>query len=138
MKYLTGCITAILIFILISCNSDYDYGTQPDNQPTEPTFTSINKTVFQASCAFTGCHASDTKKAGLNLSSSAAYTNLVNVLSSENPTLKRVDPGNSTNSYILKKLKGEGTTRMPLNRQPLSQEKIDAIIKWIDDGAQNN
>jgi hypothetical protein len=128
----------LIILLSYSCSEDNSTGTGPDDQTAALTFTEINETVFQKSCAFTGCHASDTKQAGLDLSEGNAYANLVDVPSTENPSLKRVDPGNSANSYLVKKLKGEGTTRMPLNRAPLSDETITAIAAWIDDGAENN
>lgn len=146
MKRLGFCFTCIFFLLIHSC-SDNSTGPTSENTPdsnnnnnnnTVATFSEINTSVFQASCAFSGCHASNSRQAGLDLSSSNAYGNLVGVASTQNPGMKRVDPGNSANSYILKKLKGDGTTRMPLRQAALSQEKIDMITAWIDAGAENN
>ena len=70
--------------------------------------------------------------------SGQAYTNLINVQSTLFPQFKRVEPGNSTNSLIIKILKGEVSPRMPFNGNALPAVTIDSIAKWIDLGAQNN
>ena len=56
--------------------------------------------------------------------------------------MKRVDPGNPDNSFLLTKLVGPTTPaqggRMPLVGGPLHDGKIDAIRKWIAAGAPRN
>ncbi|MCB9057722.1 MAG: hypothetical protein H6627_04095 [Calditrichae bacterium] len=135
-------LTFAIFLIVLSCSEDNSTGPVADNTPENnniaPTFSEINTNVFQASCAFSGCHANNSRQAGLDLSSSNSYNSLVGVTSTQNPGLKRVDPGNSAGSYLLKKLKGDGTTRMPLRQAALSQDKIDMITAWIDAGAENN
>ena len=142
MRRLFQLLTCLFLLLVYSCSDDNSTGPYesktPDTNTTMPVFSDINSTIFQTSCAFSGCHASNTKQAGLDLSSANAYNSLVGVPSTQNPGMKRVDPGNSANSYILKKLKGDGTTRMPLRQAALSQEKIDMITAWIDAGAENN
>jgi hypothetical protein len=75
--------------------------------------------VFDASCAFVGCHSADLQfppGSGLVLDPSASYLNLVNVPSDQVSGATRVSPGNSDASYLVGKLTGLGITgdQMPL------------------------
>jgi hypothetical protein len=79
----------------------------------------------------------------MNLSSTAAtFAALVNVNSLQVPSLRRVAPNDSANSYLVHKLQGTnlapGTSRMPLGGPFLDQATIDQVKSWIDAGAQNN
>jgi hypothetical protein len=67
-----------------------------------------------------------------------SFSNLVNVQSVLFTSLKRVEPGSSANSGLIKMLKGELLPRMPQSRTPLPIEAIDSIAAWIDGGAPNN
>lgn len=106
----------------------------------EADFSTIQAQIFSQSCALSGCHAGDSAPLGLDLTEEEAYDNLVNVSSREVPNLLRVEPGNAEDSYLIIKVRGgnrmaEGTSRMPLGRSPLSEEDIQLIEEWIDDGA---
>lgn len=103
------------------------------------TFSDIQKNIFDASCALSGCHAGTNPQAGLLLTYGNSYAKLVNVTSLLNPNFKLVEPGNSENSFLIKMLKhtGESTSQMPPAGK-LSQSKIDSIAAWIDRGAINN
>ena len=74
---------------------------------------------------------------GLVLDAGNSYTLLVDVPSNEVPALKRIDPGDPENSYLIQKLEGTAASggRMPLNGTPLPQTSIDTIRQWITDGA---
>ena len=98
------------------------------------TFSSIQAEVFSPTCALSGCHGGSQDP---NLSIGQAYSNLVNKTSAQNPPMLRVKPGESANSYLMKKLTADGTSRMPPSGQ-LSQSKIDSIALWINNGALNN
>jgi hypothetical protein len=98
------------------------------------TFSSIQEKVFTPTCALSGCHGGSQNP---NLSSGQAYSNLVNKASSQKPSVLRVKPGESTNSYLIDKLTGDDTSVMPPSGQ-LSQATIDSIIVWIDNGALND
>jgi hypothetical protein len=65
-----------------------------------------------------------------------SYGNLVNVASNESALL-RVKPGASSESWLIRKLEGDGTTRMPLIGGSLTAAEIDTIRAWIDRGANN-
>jgi hypothetical protein len=77
---------------------------------------------------------------GLKLDSANSFANLVNVNSNEVPSLKRVKPGDDSNSYIVHKIEGtqEVGARMPLNSTPLSNANISLIRRWIVEGAHNS
>jgi len=135
---------AVMVFC-IGCSSDS--GTEPYTAPRPlpgaavlAKFSAIQSNVFTTSCALSGCHIGSSPTAGLNLSSGQAYANLVNVPSAEMPSLKRVEPGNSAQSYLVRKLTGNqiSGSRMPLVGQPLAQSVIDSIASWINQGAPNN
>ena len=128
-----------LIFIL-GCSEDNP--TEPPqntgSQAPSSKLSDIQAKVFNVSCALSGCHGSTNNQAGLLLTAGNSYSNLVNVQSVLFSQFKRVEPNNSTNSLLIKILKGEVTPRMPFNRTPLSNAVIDSIAKWIDTGALDN
>ncbi len=81
--------------------------------------------IFNAKCAFSGCHAGTDPKAGLDLSS---YNNVIagNV----------VTPSNPTTSLMHQRVTATGNKRMP-PANPLSSENIALIEEWINQGAVN-
>lgn len=115
--------------------------TTPDTGGTGVSFAATVQPIFTASCALSGCHSSGSAAAGLVLAPGAAYQNIVNVSSSEQPALRRVMPGNADASYLVRKIRGDAGIsggRMPLNRTPLPADEIAAIVDWINQGAANN
>jgi len=99
--------------------------------PSGASFAEV-QSIFNQNCIF--CHGSN---GNLTLSSSVSFSNLVNVPSAGLPTLNRVEPGNSDNSYIIWKLEGRPGivgSQMPLGGQ-LSAANIQIIASWIDAGA---
>jgi len=108
-----------------------------------PTLTSIQTDVFEISCTASTCHDANAPAEMLDLSSLAASeTNLIDV-DAEQVEGKRVTSGDSSASYLMNKLLGEGmaagTTQMPqLDPDGLCTPKIDAVREWIDDGAPIN
>jgi len=131
----------LLSIVLWSCSSDNptepDPGTNSSPAPISK-LSDIQTKVFNQSCALSGCHGSTNNQAGLLLTTGNSFSNLVNVQSVFFPQFKRVEPNNSTNSLLIKILKGEVSPQMPFNRTPLSAAVIDSIAKWIDNGALNN
>lgn len=108
------------------------------NGPAPFTYSEIQSQIFDARCIF--CHSGPGAPAGLSLAAAVSYGNLVNVASTEVPSLRRVLPGNADASYLIDKLEGTQTVgdRMPLGGPFLSQATIDRIRAWIDSGAPNN
>ena len=109
----------------------------PDN--SSATFSTIQKEVFNGSCALSGCHSGADAAAGMNLSSGLAFNNLVNVPSTSNTNFVRVQPGNSANSFIIKRLRniGESSGIMPPSGK-LSENAIQLVETWINNGAKND
>ncbi len=97
-------------------------------------FTDIQKTIFDVSCATAGCHGTDFTQANLVLTEGQSYTNLYNTQSFLYPTMKRIIPGDSENSLIIKMLRGDGFTQMPPTGK-IDDALIDSLAAWIDRGA---
>jgi hypothetical protein len=137
-KVINHIVSIIFPFMLCSC-ADQIVSQCDDTTPAglQSKLSSIQQYVFTPSCTTTGCHSAISPQQDLNLSSGSSYSNLVDVTSHEDGVLKRVAAGNSAQSWLMKKLNGDGTSLMPPTGQ-LSQAMIDTIAAWIDAGAVNN
>ena len=100
-----------------------------------PTLDEIQAVVFTPNCATSNCHAGGSPAGGLNLEAGNSHAALVGVPSSGNMAVNRVEPGQPDNSYLVQRIEGTVTPRMPLGNAPLSTAEIDAIRQWILDGA---
>jgi parallel beta-helix repeat protein len=106
------------------------------------TFTQV-QSLFASQC--TPCHTSSSSGGLTGLHDyNMAYTNTVNVASSELPSMDRFEPNSSATSYIMHKLDGTHITaggsgsQMPLGGPFLSQADRDGIRAWINTGAPQN
>lgn len=65
------------------------------------------------------------------------YAYLVNRPGLEKPSLLRVKPGSAAQSLFVDKLRNRNgvATQMPLGAEPLAEEDIAALERWIDGGA---
>lgn len=91
--------------------------------------------IFEAKCAFAGCHAGTSAPQGLDLTEQGFKASLLSVKSSGLPKFMRVKPGDAGNSYLMGKLRGSTSIkgeRMPKDAEPLSAEEIKAIESWIN------
>ena len=77
----------------------------------EPTYTWINKNIIQPKCA--SCHDFST------------YESLI----------EDVLPGRADQSPLYTETKNGS---MPMGGEPLTEDELDAIQQWIQDGAPNN
>ena len=107
--------------------------------PAAPTLTQLKSSAFSV-CG--GCHTGGgtSLPASMDLTPSHIYASIVNVASVEQPALKRVNPGDPNNSYVVQKLEGAATiagNRMPLGGPFLDQATIDQVRAWIMAGAVN-
>ena len=91
--------------------------------------------IFSQRCDH--CHSGSGAPQGLRLDAGNSYGDLVDVPSQEVPSLKRVDPGDPDNSYLVQKIEGTAAVggRMPLGGSRIPQEEIDLIRQWISEGA---
>lgn len=104
--------------------------------PMTASFSSIQSHVFTPMC--TACHSGSAAPRGLRLDSANSYAMLVDVASGGVPSLKRVAPGDATNSYLVHKLEGHAAVgaRMPLGGPYLDATAMALIRQWINNGAQ--
>ena len=107
------------------------------------TFATIQKKIFNTTCATPACHGAFAVSGGLSLAAGASYGNLVGVPAS-NPVAAgsselRVVPGNPDASFFYEKLLGNVTlgegVRMPLVGPSLSPKALALIRRWIAAGA---
>jgi hypothetical protein len=97
-------------------------GTAPTSMAT---LDSIQANVFTPKCA--GCHSGPSPPTGLNLDATHSYGDLVNVPSTEQPTILRVKPGDPADSFLVQHIESEG--------DGASSTDLSFIEQWITEGA---
>jgi hypothetical protein len=103
----------------------------------------LQEKVWGPSCsAFNACHKGAALEAGgLSLEDGQTIPQTVGVDSDLFPQFKRIAPGDPDNSYMVIILGGAPgpidpeVGMMPYNNPPLCREKIDAVRRWITNGA---
>ena len=101
--------------------------------------------ILTAKCTNAACHDGAAPAEGMDLTEGNAHQNLVGVTANQCELVdnrERVDPTNPDGSYLIDKLLGEdlcGQTvqRMPASGEPLSENEVEAIRKWIEQGADD-
>lgn len=125
--------------IFVSCSEGIVSECEPDmkvDDRMKASFKEIQKQVFTPSCATSGCHGG-TFHNPPNLEAGQSYSNIVGV-DNQAGDMQLIEPGNSTNSYLYRRLLGEGGTLMPSGGSKLDKNLLDSIRFWIDNGAENN
>ncbi len=137
LRRITGLFICLGLLSFAQCKSSTT--TTTDQPKSNPSFQNDIQPIFNSSCAFSSCH-STPGQAGLDLSSGTAFSSLVNVPSTEVPSIVRVAPGDSAGSYLVMKLENTQSvgSRMPFGGNPLSSTQIQNVKNWIDKGAGNN
>jgi hypothetical protein len=104
-----------------------------------PTFSADIEPIFARNCTTAGCHAPPVE-AGLDLSPGVAWGQLVDVPSTQAPTMARVVPGDAEASYLYRKLAnthveagGSGTLMPP--GFGLANNEVAIVAAWIEAGA---
>lgn len=139
---------SLATFGLVACQSEIDPGgsgetSLPDDDPLavpddlDPaSLDALHRDVILRSCAAQPglCHHGQFEP---NLSTPAlTYENLVNKPGIERVKQHRVKAGDAQNSLLMDKLRNKDViSQMPLGADPLPEEEIAAIEKWIADGA---
>lgn len=124
-----------IALLLAGCEHAETLGPEP---PAEPTLAAVQERVFSRSCALSGCHVGPSAPLGLDLSAGQAFGNTVGVRSLERPDLFRIEPGAPDASYLVMKVEGAPDivgARMPLGREPLTDEQTGLLRDWIEGGA---
>ena len=109
-------------------------------EPTSVSFSQEIQPIFGDSCALPTCHMGPINAGGMNLTQEQSYSSIVNVPSSQRPSVLRIKPFEPNNSYLIHKIKGENINgfRMPQDLPPLSVEVIALFENWVKQGALNN
>ena len=93
--------------------------------PLMATFDSIQANIFTPICS--GCHGGANPAENLNLDATHSYNDLINVPSTEEPSIVRVKPGDPSQSYLVIHIQKEG--------DGASATDLSFIEQWITDGA---
>ena len=128
---------ALLAVLFAACSKSSSNSTGPTGPVS---FANDVQPIFTNNCALSGCHSGTTPTGGQNLSAGVAYSNIVNVKSTEMSNLYRVEPSNSDSSYLYWKITGDPRitgVNMP-KVGSISSQQIQTIKDWIDQGALNN
>jgi len=75
------------------------------------------------------CHSQDARKGGLSL---ATYPDMLDG-GKDGPVIR---PGNGAGSLMIQRLMGQVDERMPKDADPLSDQEIAIVRRWIDEGAR--
>ena len=148
MKTLARASLLLLLAGATACGDDSPTAPTPTTPttPTTPavgnltaTLSSIQREVFNPACVVH--HGPSDAQAGLDISEGLSFDNLVNVASTQ-VGYDLVTPNDAENSYLIHKLEGRAGivgARMPVGGSSfLTDDAIDVIRHWINDGAQNN
>ena len=114
--------------------------------PPSVSFSMDIQPIFNRSCALPTCHIGPVPAGGQDLTAGVAYSQSVNVPSTQEPRLKRVKPGFPDDSYMVRKLRGGpriSGAMMPLGcpaipppgGQCLGPDEIPAIVQWVTECA---
>lgn len=107
----------------------------------------IQANVFTPQCTFSGCHnGENTKQGKIDLRDGHSFATLVNGPSALTPGATLVTPGDPATSYLEVMLGTQpGNVPSTVGLMPQSNggmllccQKLDAIDRWIMDGAMNN
>ena len=104
------------------------------------TLEQLQAQIFTPSCATQFCHSGAFPAGGLSLEDGDSFDQLVAVapanFAASQAGLLRVDPGDAENSFLLTKVVGPDSielgSRMPFGEDPLPEEQIDMIRRWIE------
>jgi len=133
-----------LFFLLFACGKLKEIPTSADGggEAIDPTatFTRVQNEIFTPTCGAIGCHNRLGQQENLILTAGVAYANSVGHPSVEMPQLSRVQPGDFANSYLYRKIIGQGITgdRMPQGGPYLTDAQTKLVKDWIRRGAPND
>lgn len=136
----------VIVLCLLTACGELKTPTTPDGggEPIDPTatFTRVQSEIFTPTCGVVGCHdrLGQASSGQLILTADQSYGQIVNRPSTEMTNLMRIQPDDPANSYLYRKITGQGITgeRMPLGGPFLNQAQIDLVRNWIRRGAPND
>lgn len=100
----------------------------------------LAREIFSGKCANAGCHAEVRPAMQLTLEAENFAQSLVDVTSRQVPQLQLVKPGAPEQSYLMRKIKGQGIRgeRMPKGNVPLSAGEIAVLERWVSSLPSNS
>jgi hypothetical protein len=115
----------------------------PDVIVADPSFERDIQPIFTARCATASCHNLGTQQQGLNLQAGFAYDAIVGHVTPTSHELALIDPGDADNSWLVRMIQADPARRfqverMPLGREPLTDNQIATIVNWVNRGAARN
>ena len=132
--------TSHTIPVLLTNNLKYYWTVTAYNKIVVDYETNIQP-IFTAGCTFSGCHGGGSDRGGLNLEVGTSFNEITGSNTTDHAPL--VIAGNPSISPLIWKLEGEDNTgnnvfgaMMPTSGDPLSQDIINSIRKWISQGAK--
>ncbi len=133
----------VLALFALRCEHAGPFEPEPLPMDQAPALSDLQVSVFDVTCALSGCHTGANALMGLDLSAGSTYANTVNVPSVQVPDLLLVNPGKPDSSYLVAKLEANsllraGTFQMPLGRSPLTDAQIQGVREWIEAGARDD
>ena len=132
---------SLLTAAITGCSAGNGEGLDANGRPNtggpSPTsgFNAVQE-IFTSQCI--RCHSGANAPQQLQLTEGISYDALVNVPSQEQSDLLLVEPGNADQSYLVQKIRGDaGITggRMPLGGPFLSDDLIQVVVDWVNNGA---
>jgi hypothetical protein len=145
VRSLRAALVAIACALTLGACADFDASLDPtfglgDVVVARPTLSQDIQPIFDARCAFGGCHSDASRQAGLVLTAGRAHGALVGRRSSLRPAQTLVVAGDSAASWLLVMLGDDerrraGVVRMPLAASPLTPNQRATIANWIAAGA---
>jgi len=117
----------LLLMVALCCTVPMSSGRSQENLQEEPTFANDIYPLFQEQCA--KCHTKKTR-GGLSVNTREAVLK-------GGKSGKVVLPGESENSLLYKMvIRQKEVKPMPRKRDPLNDQELKLIKKWIDQGAK--
>jgi hypothetical protein len=127
-------LVAGIALAIVSCKDSTPTG--PQGSPSTVQFPDSNvsygqhvQPLFNQACAFSGCHDAAVASDRVKLTSWGSVV-------VEMPGI--VVAGQPSQSTLVWRIDGSVGQRMPLGMNPLNQNQINGIKKWILEGARNN
>lgn len=118
--------TKIFIVLVVAMTNALAIADQQDAEKLEY-FEKQIRPILVGHCNH--CHSAETKPAG------GLRVDDHNGLLTGGNSGPAIVPGNSDNSTLIARVRGEGKKRMPPEGDPLDGEEIEKLIRWINDGA---
>jgi uncharacterized membrane protein len=123
-----------LFLISVGLSSCKDTQTSPSTEIVFPSnninFTKHVEPLFQQKCSHAPCHGGSTPAAGLNLE----YPSYIALIKHIPTLIVQKD----TNCLLMQRLDGRLTKMPPPNFPQLTENQMNGVKKWIEEGASNN